>query len=356
MDPNYIPARVEQAQALIASGGAQSALELLDQAPEAQRKTVAVVVERNWALMGLGQNAEARKGVDQALAGAKVPDALVQDGILKLIQKDYSGARVAAEQALALSPQDTRALNLLAQSYTAQKQAAAGVQKVREYAAKQPNSAPVQGFLGQLLASNGDRAGARKAFESAKAANPSLTGPDIALAELDAGEGKRDDARRRLSAVVSAHPESLAGQMLWAQVEFDDGKYAAAMEHFRKVLALDEKNAMALNSLAYLLADSGQADEALKYAQQAKEIAPDDAAVDDTLGWTYFKKGLYPMAVSQLESATARGDSARREYHLAMAYLKAGDAVRGRKRLQLAMKLDPKLPEAKAAQQMFEAK
>jgi Tfp pilus assembly protein PilF len=141
--------------------------------------------------------------------------------------------------------------------------------------------------------------------------------------------------------------------MLWAQVEFDDGKYAAAMEHFRKVLAQDEKNAMALNSLAYLLADSGQADEALKYAQQAKELAPDDAAVADTLGWTYFKKGLYSMAVTQLQSATAKGDSARREYHLAMAYLKAGDANRGRQTFQIALKMDPKLPEAQAAQQMF---
>jgi Tfp pilus assembly protein PilF len=54
-----------------------------------------------------------------------------------------------------------------------------------------------------------------------------------------------------------------------------------------------------------------------------------------------------------LESATAKGDSARREYHLAMAYLKAGDAVRGRKSLQVAMKLDPKLPEAQVAEQMF---
>src|SRR5262249_47056482 len=32
LDPNYLPARVERAQALIASGGAQTALDLLDQA------------------------------------------------------------------------------------------------------------------------------------------------------------------------------------------------------------------------------------------------------------------------------------------------------------------------------------
>ena len=48
---------------------------------------------------------------------------------------------------------------------------------------------------------------------------------------------------------------------------------------------------MALNGLAYLLAETRQPDEAIKYAQKAKELAPDSPAVDDTLGWTYFQKG-----------------------------------------------------------------
>ena len=355
-DPRYAPARVELAQSLIAANSAQTALELLDQAPTDQKNSVALIAQRNWALIALARNADARKGVDQVLAAAKYPEAQLQDAVLKLQQKDYAGARTAAEEELKGAPDDSRALNILVQSYAAQKQMPAAVQKVRDYAAGRPKSAQVQEFLGQLLASSGDRMGARKAFEGAKAADASLVGPDVALAELDAGEGKRDEARKRLSALVSAHPDSLAGQVLWAQVELDDGKNAAAIDHFRKALALDEKNAGVLNGLAYLLADNGQADEALKYAQQAKELAPDNPAVDDTLGWTYYKKGLYSMAVTQLESATAKGDSARRRYHLAMAYLKAGDANRGRQAFQMALKMDPKLPEAQAAQQMFGAK
>ena len=108
-----------------------------------------------------------------------------------------------------------------------------------------------------------------------------------------------------------------------------------------------------LNNLAYLLADSNQADEALKYAQEAKEMAPDSAAVDDTLGWTYFRKGLYKLAVTYLESAAAKEGTARRKYHLAMAYLKTGDPKRGRQVLEVAMKMDPKLPEADMARQFF---
>ena len=190
LDPRFAAARIELAQTLIANRGAESALQLLDEAPEEQRGTAPVIVQRNWALLALGRKEEARKGIDQALAIARTPDALLEDAVLKLDQKNYSGARASAEEILKRDPQDARALNVLVQTYAAQKQMPAGVQKARDYAAKQPASAAMQQFLGQLLSENGDRAGARKAFEAAKAGNPALVAPDLALAELDVSEGQ----------------------------------------------------------------------------------------------------------------------------------------------------------------------
>jgi tetratricopeptide (TPR) repeat protein len=111
---------------------------------------------------------------------------------------------------------------------------------------------------------------------------------------------------------------------------------------------------MALNGLAYLLADqANQPDEALKFAQQAKELAPYDPYVDDTLGWVYYCKGLYPVAVKHLEAAVAREPSARRKYHLAMSYFKSGDRPRGTALLNQALKMDSTLPEAATAQRML---
>jgi tetratricopeptide (TPR) repeat protein len=137
-------------------------------------------------------------------------------------------------------------------------------------------------FLGQFLAANGDRAGARKAFEAAKTAKPGLVTADLALAELDTIDGKPDDARTRLTAIVSTNPTYLPGHLLFAQLEMNEGENAAAIEQFRKAVELDHKNPIALNGLAYLLAENHQPDEALKYAQKAKKLAPDNAAVADT--------------------------------------------------------------------------
>ena len=135
----------------------------------------------------------------------------MQDAALKLDQKDYPGARASAEEALKGNPEEVRALNVLVGTYTAQKQFPAGVQKAREYALRQPASASVQEYLGQLLTAAGDHAGARQAYEAAKAAKPGLLFADLALAEIDTNEGKGDEARKRLSAAASSHPRNVAG-------------------------------------------------------------------------------------------------------------------------------------------------
>ena len=163
----------------------------------------------------------------------------------------------------------------------------------------------MQQFLGQLLFATGDRAGARQAYEAAKAAEPaSVHGSRAGRHGHQRGQG--DEARKRLTAAASSHPRDVPGRLLSAQLEVKEGKATAAIEQFRKVLAVDERNFFALNGLAYLLAENGQPDEAIKYAQKAKEVAPDDAAMDDTLGWTYFRKGMYALAVTHLESATPK--------------------------------------------------
>jgi tetratricopeptide (TPR) repeat protein len=270
-----------------------------------------------------------------------------------LAQKDYAGAAAAAERALDQSPENVQALSVLVFSYFAQNQMATGVRKARERGGRQPKSALMQQFLGQVLLSNGDRSGARKAFNAARTAKPGLLPSELALAEIDTEEGRWDDARKTLSALVSSHPASVPAHLLFANLEMTVGKKAEAIQEYRKAVALDENNAQALNGLAYILAETRQPDEAMKYAQKAKELAPNNPAVDDTLGWAYFQKGLYTLAVSHLEGATAKEGSAVQRYHLAMAYLKAGDPQRGRQALDAALKMDPNLPEAQAARQIF---
>ena len=354
LDAKMAIARIELSQMLINSNGAKSALTLLDEAPAAQKNSFPFAIQRNWAWLALGDKARVRKEVDQLLAKTRNPELVLQDAALRLADREYGAARKSAEEVLRDRPDDIRALEILMRACTAEKQLDAGIQKLRELALKSPQSVPLQRFLARALVSSGKRPEARQVLESAKSANPSALGIYLDLADLDIAEGKLDAARQYLSALLPSDSRDGAVRGKLAVVEMSAHNYSAAMEHYQKIVALDPRNILALNNLAYLLTDfKQQPDEALKYAQQAKELSPEDAAADDTLGWTYYRKGIYSMAVRHLETAVKREPNARRQYHLAMAYLKLGDQAKSRQMLDAALRLDATLPEAAAAKQLL---
>lgn len=103
-------------------------------------------------------------------------------------------------------------------------------------------------------------------------------------------------------------------------------KYDKAEEAFRKVVADDPKNAMALNYLGYMLADRGtRLDEALGYIRRAVALEPQNGAYLDSLGWAYYKMGNYELAEENLRRASERTtDDPTIHEHLADLYQKTG--------------------------------
>ena len=357
LQPTLLAARLQLARVLLATGSAQASLDLLNAADEAQKKSLPVIAAQNWALIALKRNDEARKQVDRVLASARLPELLVQDAYLKMERKDYAGARASLNEELDRVPDDLRALNLLASTYAAEKQPAAALQAVRERAGKNPKSAPMQLFLAEILMANHQNAAARTALAAAKAANPRYTPADVILARLDFAEGRADQAAQTLSGVLTQQPDNVNARMLLAAIHETKGNGAGAIEDYKKVLETQPGNVLALNNLAFELSkknEQSDLDEALKYAQKGAELAPDAPAVENTLGWVLYRKGLYSMAIPHLEKAASREPNARRECHLAMAYLQLGDRERGQRSLLAAMKLDPNLPELKNAQLLLD--
>jgi len=103
-------------------------------------------------------------------------------------------------------------------------------------------------------------------------------------------------------------------------------KYEPAEEMFRKVLASDPRNAMALNYLGYMLADRGvRLDEALNYIKKAVQEEPQNGAYLDSLGWAYFKTGNYELAEENLRKAMDHiGTDPTVHDHMGEVYAKTG--------------------------------
>ena len=73
------------------------------------------------------------------------------------------------------------------------------------------------------------------------------------------------------------------------------------------MIAEDPKNADALNSFGYMLAERGQKlDEAVSLVERALAIDPGNGAYLDSLGWAYYKQNRFDQAEAPLREAAAK--------------------------------------------------
>jgi uncharacterized protein HemY len=77
---------------------------------------------------------------------------------------------------------------------------------------------------------------------------------------------------------------------------------------------------VAANNLAWIYSEhGGDPEKALQLAQTAKQEAPEDPRVSDTLGWILYKRGVYQRALALLkDSASKLPDNPQVQYHLGM--------------------------------------
>jgi tetratricopeptide (TPR) repeat protein len=83
----------------------------------------------------------------------------------------------------------------------------------------------------------------------------------------------------------------------------------------------------------------------------AKQKLPNSPNVADTLGWAYYKRGMYDQAITQFKQALqAAPQSPTYHYHLGLAYLGAKNPAAARQSLEASLKL-PNFKDAPAARE-----
>ena len=107
---------------------------------------------------------------------------------------------------------------------------------------------------------------------------------------------------------------------------------------YERVIALDPHNTLAMNNLAYLLAEEGiQLRQALRLATNAVMLEPENGVYLDTLGWVHYKLGNYELARQLLEKAISTGVNEADVYrHLAEVYQKLGYEAKAKEMLEKA--------------------
>ena len=185
--------------------------------------------------------------------------------------------------------------------------------------------------------------------------------PEAALVQMTAAEAQlaRDDRNGAIESLTRAAgivPEMPAVHVQLASLHEQAGEEAKAVEGYRRVIALQPRNVIALNNLAYRLAmDDGNLDEALELAQRARTLAPDSAGVADTLGWVYHLRGDGAEAVKLLREAAKRAPNQPEiRLHAAFALAQTSALSEARGHLDAALKLDAALEGREDVQALSE--
>jgi tetratricopeptide (TPR) repeat protein len=212
-------------------------------------------------------------------------------------------------------------------------------------------------MLGGLLEANKDIANAEANFKKAIELDPNVPALHVALANFYMRQKLLDKAKNMYLEALAKAPNTLSALMALGMISESEKNYTKAQEYYEKTLKINPNFPPAANNLAYIYAEhGGNIDVALNLAQKAKEQAPDDPHIADTLGWIYYKKNVPGRAVVYLKEAEEKvADEPLIKYHLGMAYYKNGNRPLAKKALAEALKLNPGFPGADEARATLKA-
>jgi Flp pilus assembly protein TadD len=117
---------------------------------------------------------------------------------------------------------------------------------------------------------------------------------------------------------------------------------------YQKALQIQPDYAIAANNLAYLMLEhGGNVNVAVSLAQTGRKGMPDSPTSADTLGWAYYRQGVYDAAIDLFQEAIkVSPDNPTYHYHLGMAYEKANKFDMAKKQLEYTLQISPNYSEA----------
>lgn len=374
--PDYLPAKLLQVQISIGAGDPKTAIrlasDLLDRlnktAPDRETTPELINEMRTKAYVSRGiaqaqlKNFDAARQDLMAARDISPKDTDVYNNLasLALAEKKPDEAVGFYETSLSNDATNYVAMNGLANLYSQQSQFDKAHELVDRALQSYPNNASLHFVKAQIYGYQRNVQAAEAELNKTLELDPSYINAYYSLAALYINSHQEDRAIAEYRKLLERTPDSSGAYTLIGMLEDSRKNYDGAVQSYKKALELDRGAAIAANNLAWLYAvnEKGNLDEAVRLAQGVVQKSPNIAGFVDTLGWVYFKKGLYGAAVEQLQKAvdldntTAKANGGQASpnypYHLGVALKAKGDRDGARRQLEAALRLGEKVPFAES--------
>ena len=355
--PTNTQALTALAELLAARGAYQEAAQLLEQVT-AQSASISGRLALAQLRIRQGDFAAAKVLLDSAAKDApENPEVIAVRGLLAFAEGRAEEAVTLLQEAESELPRRLGVSLALARAQLASGQPDAARDRLRRLVAVAPRSLPVRLVLGEAELKLGNAAEALSIAAELKADYPALSGGYLLEASAQiAGRryaaaadtlatayerdptwlvvtrlvatlqlaGRRDDAIGAAEEWVKANPRHVPGSLMLAGLLQDARRYDEALRAFEATLTLDGANVAALNNAAWLTQQLEQPG-ARAFAERAYAIAPDNAAVLDTLGWILVGENREQDAIAHLSRAAQLAPQVPEiRYHFAKALAAVG--------------------------------
>jgi putative PEP-CTERM system TPR-repeat lipoprotein len=326
--------RKEVKQALSAAQEGVAAMPDSPEMLEALGRTQALAGDANQAVTSFSRLAEMLPTSPQPLLG--LADAYIA-------MKNTNAARQSVKRALVISP------NLLvAQRSLIQLELMSGHPEDALEIAKSIQVVPGREAIGYLFV--GDIEATRKRFGAAAQAyraglakSPSSE-TAVKLHAVLTADSRAAEADTFAKTWSDKYPRDVAFLQYLGDLALSRLDYPLAESRYRAVIQIRPDNAIAFNNLAYVAAQQKKP-EALKYAETANKLAPNQPAFMDTLAVILAREGQVSKALDLEKQVIAqRPQHMPYRLNLARIYIQSGDKASAKVELDQLAKLGASFP------------
>jgi tetratricopeptide (TPR) repeat protein len=263
-------------------------------------------------------------------------------GWIALARRDHKAAAAAFGEALRLAPRLHEARVGVVTVHAAQSDFAGARAWLDRWLAEAPNDTRLRVLAARTSLAAGRTAEAEQELRRVVTADASQLDAYDVLGRIYVSQGQLDRALSEYEALAGRSKRQAGPRTMIAMIHESRGDRAAAREAYEAALQADASAGVAANNLAWMLAEDGHLDDALRLATVAREQLRQRPEAEDTMGWVYYKKNLPGHAIPAFERALERApDNPVYHYHLGLAHLRAGNDKDGRAALQRALTLKP---------------
>jgi putative PEP-CTERM system TPR-repeat lipoprotein len=351
-NPGAIAARSQLARLHLARGGTAAATQYAEDAVAAQPGNAVARLILAQALISAGQLSRAEPHVRWLLEQRPdVAEVQALAGAFRLAGGQLTDAKRHFERSVSIDPTGLDGLRGLIATDLRSKRLPDALARIEARLKQTPNDPQLLLLAAETYAHAGDAQRVEAFLKQAIANGDSSVTTYARLASLYVAQKRVDEAVAETGAMLAKQPNSVSGHTLMGILAEFQNKRDVSARHFARALEIDPHAAVAANNLAWVYAEQNiNLDQALQMAQMAKQHLPDDPEVSDTLGWIYLKKGFHGQAIEQLQqSVNTNPRKATYQFHLGLAYAKAGDQAKARAALGQALALQPNFSGADEA-------